>query len=52
MFINSDEMQFCTIYHSLDNDNVCARSTHLKCKLQFNFLVLLKSTTVQLHWSP
>jgi hypothetical protein len=29
MFINSDGMQFCIIYHNLDNNNVCARFEHL-----------------------
>jgi hypothetical protein len=45
-------MMECTIYHNLDNDNVCARFAHLHYKLQFNYLVLLKSTTIQLDWNP
>jgi hypothetical protein len=49
MFIDNDEMQFNTIYHNLDNDNVFARFAHLHCKLQFSCLILVKSTTIQLH---
>jgi len=52
MFINNDGMQFYTIYYNLDNDNVCVRSTYLHYKLQFNCSILLKSTTIQLHWNP
>ncbi len=52
MFISSDGMQFYIIYHNLDNDNVCARSAHLYCKLQFSCPILLKSTPIQLHWNP
>jgi hypothetical protein len=33
MFINSDGILFFIIFHNLDNDNVCARSTHLHYKL-------------------
>jgi len=28
MFINNDGMQFYTIYHNLDNDNVCEGFAH------------------------
>jgi hypothetical protein len=40
MLINSDGMQFRTIYHNLDNHNVCARFAHLHYKLQFNCLII------------
>jgi len=46
MFINIDGMKFCSIYHNLDNDNVCTKFAHLHCKLQYNNLILLKSTTI------
>ncbi len=42
MFINNDGMQFYTIYHSLDNDNVCTRFTHLHYKLQISCPLLIK----------
>jgi hypothetical protein len=44
-------MQFYIIYQNLDNDNVCARSSHLHYKLQFSYPLLLKSMTIQLHWN-
>jgi hypothetical protein len=48
---HDDRMQFCNIYHNLDNDNVCAKFAHLHCTLQFSCSILLKSTTIQLHWN-
>jgi hypothetical protein len=40
-------MQFCIIYHNLDNDNVGAKFTRLHYKLQFNCLASLKSIAIK-----
>jgi competence transcription factor ComK len=46
MFINNDGMQFCIIYHNLNNNIVCARFAHLHCQLQFNCSIILKLITI------
>jgi hypothetical protein len=40
-------MQFCIIYHNLENGNVCARFAHLRFKLRFSCEVNCHTTTLE-----
>jgi len=40
------------MYHNLDIDNVCAKSTPLHYELQFSCPIILKPNIIQLHLTP